>query len=64
MMNNNNLDYKYGIFARISRSYDGPNSKYWTNRQVKLWMDMNDVAYKQTDKRVDLIERIKEAGYK
>ena len=52
MMSNDNLDYKYGIFARISRSYDGPNSKYWTNRQVKMWMDMNDVAYKQTDKTV------------
>ena len=60
----NKLDYKYGIFARIGREYDGPNSKYWTNKQVKSWMDKNNVFYKNTDKRVDLVERIKQAGYK
>ena len=58
------MDYKYGIFARIGREYDGPDSKYWTNKQVKLWMDKNDVYYESTDKRVDLVERIKQAGYK
>ena len=58
------MDYKYGIFARIGRKYDGPDSKYWTNKQVKLWMDKNDVYYESTDKRIDLIERIKKAGYR
>lgn len=58
------MNYKYGIFARIGRKYDGPNSKYWTNKQVKAWCDKNNVFYKNTDKRVDLVERIKQAGYK
>ena len=58
------MDYKYGIFARIGTKYDGPDSKYWTNKQVKVWCDKNDVYYESTDKRVDLIERIKQKGYK
>jgi hypothetical protein len=29
-----------------------------------MWMDKNDVYYEDTDKRVDLVDRIKEAGYK
>ena len=58
------MDYKYGIFAKIGREYTGPDSNYWTNRQVKLWMDNNDVYYESTDKRIDLIEGIKQAGYK
>ena len=30
-----NLDYKYGIFAKIARIYTGYDSNYWTNKQVK-----------------------------
>ena len=60
----NLMDYRYGIFARIGREWNGPNSKYWTNEQVKSWMDSNNVKYKESDKRIDLVERIKQAGYK
>ena len=60
----NNLDYKYGIFAKIARTYTGYDSNYWTNKQVKEWCNKNNVYYEPTDKRVDLIERIKQAGYK
>ena len=62
-MGNLNLDYKYGIFKKIGRGWS-PTAQYWTNRQIKMWCDKNDVYYEDTDKRVDLVERIKEAGYK
>ncbi len=58
------MDYKYGIFAKIGREYTGPDSNYWTNKQIKHWMDLNNVHYESTDKRIDLIEGIKQAGYK
>ena len=57
------IDYKYGIFAYINREY-GSGTKYWTNKHIKYWCDKNDVFYEETDKRVDLVERIKQAGYK
>ena len=60
----NNLDYRYGIFAKISKPYSGPSSSYLTNNSIKEWCDKNDVYYESTDKRIDLIERIKQAGYK
>ena len=59
-----NLDYKYGIFAKINRAYGGPTSLYWTNKQIKEWCDKIDVYYESTDKRADLVERIKQAGYR
>ena len=59
-----NLDYKYGIFAKINRAYGGPSSKYWTNQQIKEWCDMNDVYYESTDTREQLVERIKQAGFR
>ena len=59
-----NLDYKYGIYAKIAKPYGGPSSKYWTNNNIKEWCDLNNVYYESTDKRTDLIERIKQAGYK
>ena len=58
------INYKYGIFAKINRTYGGPSSKYWTNKQIKEWCDMNDVYYESIDKRADLVERIKQAGYR
>ena len=58
-----NFDYKYGIFKKIGRKYS-PSTQYWTNKQIKFWMDKNDVYYEDKDKRGDLVERIKEAGYK
>ena len=58
------FDYKYGIFKKIGVKYDGIGARYWTNDQIKQWMDKNDVYYEDTDKRSDLVERIKEAGYK
>ena len=58
------MDYKYGVFARIRRPYNGPSSTYWTNKQIKMWCDKNDVYYENTDKRKDLVQRIKDAGYK
>jgi len=30
----------------------------------RRWCDKNDVYYESTDKRIDLIERIKKAGYR
>ena len=59
-----NLDYKYGIFAKINKQYSGKGSKYWTNNDIRYWCDKNDVYYEDTDKREDLVERIKQAGYK
>ena len=56
------MDYKYGIFARISPN--GSGSRDWSDEQVKFWMDKNDVSYEHTDTREDLVERIKKAGYK
>ena len=44
------MDYKYGIFAKIARTYTGYDSMYWTNSQIKMWCDKNDVYYKSTDK--------------
>ena len=58
-----NLDYKYGIYAYIGRKYS-TNSRYSTNTQIKEWCDKNDVYYESTDKRADLVERIKKAGYR
>ena len=57
------MDYKYGIFACINRKYSF-DGRYWTNSDIRQWCDKNDVYYKSTDKRIDLIERIKQAGYK
>ena len=51
------------IFAYIGRKYS-TNGRYWTNTQIKEWCDKNDVYYESTDKRADLVERIKQAGYK
>ena len=51
------FDYTYGIFAKIGR-------KGWTIEQIQMWCDKNNVYYESTDKRIDLIERIKDAGYK
>ena len=46
-----NLDYRYGIFAKIAHSFGGPSSKYWTNKMIKEWCDKNDVYYESTDTR-------------
>ena len=54
------MDYKYGIFARLKNS----GSRGWTDKNVKSWCDKNDVYYEDTDNREDLIQRIKDAGYK
>ena len=55
-----NLDYKYGIFAKIRNG----GSRGWNDSTIREWCDKNDVYYESTDKRVDLIERIKQAGYR
>ncbi len=57
------IDYKYGIFAKIGRGWS-PSSQYWTNKQIKMWMNKNGVHYEDSDKRADLVERIKQAGYR
>jgi hypothetical protein len=54
------MDYKYGIFARLKDT----GSRNWTDNHVKFWCDENDVYYEDTDTREDLIQRIKDAGYK
>ena len=53
-----NFDYKYVIFARINKSTG------WNVKQIKMWMDKNGISYENTDKRADLVQRIKDAGYK
>ena len=63
-LDTSSMDYKYGIFAKIERTYTGHSSMYWTNKQIKYWMDLNNIKYKDTDTRADLVERIKQAGYK
>ena len=62
--NMSKIDYKYGIFAKINKPYGGPSSVYWSNTDIKEWCDKNDVYYESTDKRIDLVERIKQAGYR
>ena len=57
------IDYKYGIFACINRKYY-PDARYWTNSDIRQWCDNNNIYYTDIDKRIDLIERIKQAGYK
>ena len=54
------MDYKYGIFTRVKDS----GSKSWSDDQVKWWCDENNVYYEDEDDREDLIQRIKDAGYK
>ena len=46
-------NYQYGIFARIN----GKNS--WGERQVKMYMDKNDIPYEEEDKMKQLVERLK-----
>ena len=57
------MDYKYGIFACINRKYSF-DGRYWTNSDIRQWCDKNNIYYTDIDKRIDLIERIKQAGYK
>jgi len=54
------MDYKYGIFYKIRTN----GGRGWTDDNIKWWMDKNDVYYEDTDTREDLVERIKQAGYK
>jgi len=56
------MDYKYGIFARMKPN--GSGSRNWTDENIKWWMDKNDVKYEESDTREDLVQRIKDAGYK
>jgi len=55
-----NLDYKYGVYYKLKDS----GSRGWSDSDVREWCDKNDVYYESTDKREDLIERIKKAGYR
>ena len=55
-----NLDYKYGIFYKLKDT----GSRGWSDSDVREWCDKNDVNYESTDKRTDLIEKIKKAGFR
>ena len=55
-----NLDYKYGIFYKLKDT----GSRGWSDSDVREWCDKNDVHYESTDKRIDLIEKIKKAGFR
>ncbi len=55
-----NLDYKYGIFYKLKDT----GSRGWSDSDVREWCDKNDVYYESTDKRTDLIEKIKKAGFR
>jgi len=55
-----NLDYRYGIFYKLKDT----GSRSWTNNNIKEWCDRNDVYYESTDTREQLVERIKQAGYR
>ena len=39
-------------------------SRGWSDSDVREWCDKNDVYYESTDKRTDLIEKIKKAGFR
>jgi len=54
------MNYKYGIFAHIN----GMGGRYFTNENIRTWCNKNDIHYKGTDNREDLVNRIKQAGYK
>ena len=45
--------YEYGIFARIK------NRGSWGEKQVKMYMDNNNIPYKKEDKMEQLVERLK-----
>ena len=53
------MEYLLKVINNINTS-----SSYWTNNSIKEWCDKNDVYYESTDKRIDLIERIKKAGFR
>ena len=55
-----NLDYKYGIFYKLKDT----GSRGWSDSDVREWCDKNDVHYESTDKRTDLVEKIKKAGFR
>ena len=46
-------NYQYGIFARIN------NRAGWGEEQVKMYMDANDIPYREKDKMEQLVERLK-----
>ena len=67
IMNNpdtSSIDYKYGIYAHIGQTRKNSGSRYWTDEQIMLWCDKRDIYYSDSDARVDLVNRIKQAGYK
>ena len=48
-------NYEYGIFAKL-RGVSGSN---WGEKQVKRYMDKNDILYKKSDKMEQLVEILK-----
>ena len=48
-------NYEYGIFAKL-RGVSGSN---WNERQVKMYMDNNDIPYKKSDTMKELVEALK-----
>ena len=48
-------NYEYGIFAKL-RGVSGSN---WNEKQVKRYMDKNNINYKKSDKMEQLVEILK-----
>ena len=53
------MEYKYGIFFKIKNG-----SRGWSDKDIKYWCGKNNIYYEDTDKREELVQRIKDAGYK
>jgi len=58
-----NLIYMVAINHHTSNTKNSDYSDY-SIKTWKWWCDKNDVYYETTDNREDLVERIKQAGYK
>ena len=56
------MTYDFEIFELTPNT--GSGSRDWTDDNIKFWMDKNDISYEDTDTREELIQRIKDAGYK
>ena len=50
---NSNLDYKYGIFARINKSNG------WNARQIKLYFDKRGYPYEEFWNKERLVGELK-----
>ena len=48
--------YKYGVFSKINKTNG------WNRRQIKLYMDKQEIPYGENDTKEQLVEAIKNAS--